>query len=223
MEKFEEKIGYGFKNPQLLKEALTHSSYANENSVASYERLEFLGDAVLDLVISRALFDKKPRLSEGELTKMRAAIVCEQSLSDCAKRLEIGKYIYFNKGEELSGGRERISILADVTEAVIAAIYLDGGFAPAEEFVIKNLGATIEAAIAGKAFKDYKTELQELIQAQDNSEKIVYREVSESGPAHRRVFEYEVLCGDKVLGKGTGATKKEAEQNAAKVALSVLK
>lgn len=221
MNGFYKAVGYTFKNELLAKEALTHSSYANEYNVRSYERLEFLGDSILSLVVSDYLYKNYPEKPEGELTKVRAASVCERSLFEVAKKLSLGQFLFLNKGEEATGGRERISILADIVEATIAAIFLDSDLSTAREWIIKNLMFVIDKAVAGKAFKDYKTELQELAQS-GATEKISYRLVNETGPAHSKSFECEALSGDKVIGSGIAGSKKEAEQLAAKAALEAL-
>jgi len=212
------KIGYEFKNVELLKTALTHSSYANENKTASYERLEFLGDSILSFVVSKHLYAGNGKASEGEMTKLRAAIVCERSLDECAVRLGFGKYLILSKGEELTGGRNRISILADVFESVLAAIYLDGGLDEAEKFVLSQLREQIEKAKKGVClYKDYKTELQEIAQA--NGKKVKYDLVDEKGPAHDKRFYVNVLYDDKIIAKDVGKSKKEAEQNAARLGI----
>lgn len=221
IKELEEKIGYDFRDIQLLFESLTHSSYANENkkkSIAHNERLEFLGDAVLSIVISEYLYNKLHTFQEGELTKIRASIVCEPSLANCSKKLNIGKYILLGKGEEVTGGRERVSILADTFEALIGAIYLDGGLGQAQKFILKSLKDTIEDAISGRVYQDYKTHLQEYIQS-ENSERILYEVIHEEGPDHNKIFHVHVRVGDKILGTGIGKSKKEAEQSAAKEAL----
>ncbi|WP_246637672.1 ribonuclease III [Crassaminicella profunda] len=216
-----EKLGYTFKNVDLLNEALTHSSYANENkkrNIKYNERLEFLGDSVLSIVISDYLYNHLETLQEGELTKIRASIVCEGSLANCSSIMNTGKYLLLGKGEEVTGGRERVSILADTFEAIIGAIYLDGGLSKVKIFILNSLKETIEDAIEGKIFKDYKTYLQEIVQSV-NSDKINYEVVNETGPDHNKVFYVHVKIGDKVVGEGSGKSKKEAEQNAAKEAL----
>lgn len=217
--KFEEIINYKFKNKAYILEALTHSSYSNENKSYTFnERLEFLGDSVLGIVVSDFLFKNETELPEGELTKLRANIVCEESLSDVAKHLNLGKHILLGRGEEATGGRDRVSILADAFEAVIAAIYLDGGIEPAKTFVLKNMEEIIEDSIKGRIFRDYKTHLQEVVQSQGESN-IVYNLVEEIGPDHNKRFVMEVRLNDESLGKGEGKSKKEAEQSAAKQAL----
>jgi len=216
------KLGYRFKSIELLNESITHSSYANENKKKNLrynERLEFLGDSVLSIVISEYLFKRLPTVQEGDLTKIRASIVCEPSLSRSSQNMNIGKYLLLGKGEEATGGRERVSILADTFEAIIGAIYLDGGFEAARKFILHNLNHTIEEAINGRVFQDYKTHLQEIIQS-ENVDKVTYEVVAEEGPDHNKIFHVHVKTGNKIVGKGSGKSKKEAEQNAAKEALS---
>ncbi|WXR61873.1 ribonuclease III [Peptostreptococcaceae bacterium AGR-M142] len=222
MKDFQEKINYEFKNENYLREALTHSSYVNENKrckVNYNERLEFLGDSVLGIIISHYLFEKKKNVKEGELTKLRAMIVCEESLSEVADEINLGEYLFLGKGEEATGGRERTSILADAMEAVIASIYLDGGFLKAKKFVLKYMKQIIKNSMEGKIFRDYKTHLQEVLQSQKTG-KINYRLVEEVGPDHNKKFLVEVLLDEESLGFGKGRTKKEAEQMAAKEALN---
>lgn len=221
LKELELKLGYRFHRVNLLNESLTHSSYANENKRKNYkynERLEFLGDAVLSIVISDYLYNNLSTLQEGELTKIRASIVCEPSLAACSKKLNIGRFILLGKGEDVTGGRERVSILADAFEAIIGAIYLDGGIEKAKVFILNNLKETIEDAIHGRIHQDYKTHLQELIQS-EHTEKIVYEVIAEEGPDHDKIFHVHVKIGDRVVGIGSGKSKKEAEQNAAKEAL----
>lgn len=218
---FQQVIDYKFKDKKILKEGLTHSSYTNESKNANEahnERLEFLGDSVLGLVISHYLFEQRPNMPEGELTKIRANIVCEESLSEVSKRLNVGKYLFLGKGEETTGGRDRTSILADAMEAVIGAVYLDGGIECAKEIILGYMAEIIEDSIEGKIFRDYKTHLQEILQSM-NKEKICYKIVDEIGPDHNKKFVMEVRIGSKFLGLGEGRTKKEAEQKAAKEAL----
>lgn len=221
MEGFYEAIGYRFKNAALAKKALTHSSYANEHRTESYERLEFLGDSVLSVVVSEYLYKHYPSMPEGVLTKVRAASVCERSLHVVAQRLGLGRFLFLNKGEESSGGRERVSILADIVEATLAAIFLDSDMETAKSWALKNLKDIIESAVSGKAFTDYKTELQEYAQSKEDCE-VLYRITAEDGPAHLKSFEYEVCLGGKVMGRGRGTSKKEAEQMAAKAALEAI-
>lgn len=222
MLELEEKIGYEFKNKDLLSNALTHSSYANENrenGVFSNERLEYLGDAVLELISARYIYDMKPAMPEGKMTRLRSELVCEQSLYAVAKELSLGKYLRMGKGEDKNGGRERPSILADATEAVLAAMYLDGGFAVADEFIRRML--LNPASIKDKSTEDYKTELQELVQRTQGS-RISYEQVDESGPDHNKVFTFRVKLNGSEIGRGKGRTKKEAEQAAAREALKKL-
>ena len=219
IELFEQKINYEFKNKEYILEALTHSSYSNENKNYPFnERLEFLGDSVLSIVISDYLFKKETKLPEGELTKIRANIVCEESLSEVSKNIHLGKYMLLGKGEEATGGRERISILADALEAVIAAIYLDGGIKCAREFILTNMEKIINDSIKGKIFRDYKTCLQEVLQS-NGENNIWYQLIEEKGPDHNKRFVMEVGINDTVLGVGEGKSKKDAEQVAAKCAL----
>ena len=219
IELFEQKINYEFKNKEYILEALTHSYYSNENKNYPFnERLEFLGDSVLSIVISDYLFKKETKLPEGELTKIRANIVCEESLSEVSKNIHLGKYMLLGKGEEATGGRERISILADALEAVIAAIYLDGGIKCAREFILTNMEKIINDSIKGKIFRDYKTCLQEVLQS-NGENNIWYKLIEEKGPDHNKRFVMEVGINDTVLGVGEGKSKKDAEQVAAKCAL----
>lgn len=218
MQKLMQDISYEFKNMDLLKTAFTHSSYANENNTQSYERLEFLGDSILSFVVSTQLYDSKENIPEGEMSKLRAAIVCEKSLDECAKKLDFGKYLILSKGEELTGGRNRASILADVFEALLAAIYIDSGFKEAEKFVLTQLGDAIEKARKGvPLYTDYKTELQEIVQSK--GKKVSYLHVGENGPAHCKTFIVQVLYENKVISESSGNSKKEAEQNAARLAI----
>lgn len=211
-----------FKNLELLQEALTHSSYANQKKDIKYnERLEFLGDSVLQLCISEYLYTNYSDKSEGQLTKTRALIVCENSLHEIAKQWELGNFIRMSKGEELTGGRTRVSILADCVEAIIAAVYLDAGFEVARDFIIKNFKNTIDDAINNEIVLDYKTKLQELLQ-QNGDVLIIYNLIKFEGPPHRREFFTEVLVNNEVIGKGSGFSKKESEQNSAKSALKFL-
>lgn len=212
-------LGYEFKNTDLLKMALTHSSYANENKVQSYERLEFLGDSILSFIVSTHLYASSENIPEGEMSKLRAAIVCERSLDECAKKLNLGSYLILSKGEELTGGRTRVSILADVFEAILAAIYLDSNFIEAEKFVMSQLGNAIEKARKGiSLYMDYKTELQEI--AQGNGKKVEYKHIKEEGPAHNKVFTVQVIYDGEMISEDKGKSKKEAEQNAARIAIA---
>ena len=218
LEVLEERIGYKFQNKELVKQALTHSSFTNEqkiNKIAHYERLEFLGDAVLELISSEFLFFEHKDVQEGTLTKMRASMVCEPSLAFCAKDLELGKFMRLGKGEELTGGRKRDSIISDGMEALIGAIYLDGGFVPAKEFIYRFILSDLEDK---QLFYDSKTNLQELIQGEIKKE-FHYDLLEENGPEHDKTFVVEVVMEDEKLGKGQGRTKKAAEQQAAYQAL----
>ena len=224
LKEFEEIIGYKFTDQSILKTALTHSSYANENrnkNIQYNERLEFLGDSVLSLVVSNYLFENYQNLPEGDLTKVRASIVCERSLQECATANELGKFLILGKGEELSGGRTRASILADAFEALIAAIYLDSGIEVVREWLLGQLYDTILLAVKGKTFTDYKTGLQEKIQKSGYAE-IRYEVVGESGPDHCKTFYVNVIVDGTIMGQGEGSSKKNAEQMAAKDAFSKL-
>ncbi|MGL5693356.1 MAG: ribonuclease III [Peptostreptococcaceae bacterium] len=217
--KFEEMINYKFNNKEYILEALTHSSYSNENKNSNFnERLEFLGDSVLSIVVSDYLFTNEKDLPEGELTKLRASIVCEESLSEIANEIKLGEFMLLGKGEEATGGRERISILADAFEAVIAAIYLDGSIEDAKIFILSNMEDIILDARKGKIFRDYKTHLQEVLQGKGENN-IWYKLIDEKGPDHNKRFIMEVGTNEDVLGIGEGKSKKEAEQFAARVAL----
>lgn len=221
----EKELNYSFKDKRFLKTALTHSSYANENKLGiinSNERLEFLGDAILNLIVSQYLYKKYPDYSEGELTKIRAKVVCESSLAYVARKIRVGDYLLLGKGEESTGGRERESILADTTEAIIGAFYMDSDFTTTNKYLLNKFEKDIVKAVAnGDLFSDYKTELQEKYQKQANS-KIRYSILKEEGPEHDKIFFMDVFLNEKVLGSGKGRNKKEAEQMAAKQALSLL-
>ncbi len=219
----ESKIRYRFADLNLLLHALTHSSYANEMRLEkekNNERLEFLGDAVLELVTSEYVYNEYPGLSEGDLTKLRASIVCEQTLSACARDLNIGQFLMLGKGEDASGGRERGSILSDALEAIIGAIYLDGGFTNAKEFI---KGFILEDLKGKDLFFDSKTILQEIIQNDNNKQKLRYKLISEQGPDHSKTFTIAVCIGNDEIGYGTGRTKKAAEQEAANQAIQKLR
>ena len=221
IQELENVIGYQFEKPELLRQALTHSSFANEKhkKQSDNERLEFLGDAVLELVSSEFLFKNYPKMPEGEMTKFRASIVCEPTLALCTKEIGLGKFLYLGKGEDLTGGRNRKSILSDAMEAVIGAIYLDGGFEAAKAFVHRFILVDVEHK---KLFHDSKTILQELVQG-NYKEELHYVLVGEEGPDHDKSFKVEAMIGDKVVGHGTGHTKKAAEQEAAYEALLKLR
>ena len=219
IKQFEEIIGYSFNNENLIKTALTHSSYANERGLGECnERLEFLGDSVLGVVTADYFYHNLNHLPEGEMTKKRAACACEKSLYKFAKEISLGEFIFLGKGEENMGGRDRTSILADAFEAVIAAIYLDGGIENARKFVLRFV---TKAANENISLKDHKTELQEIIQ-KNPDEHLSYVLVGESGPDHDKRFEVEVLLNSNVIGCGTGRSKKLAEQEAARQALELM-
>lgn len=219
IKELEFKLDVVFKDKNLLVEALTHSSCINQNKLIKYnERLEFLGDSVLQLCISEYLYTNHLDKSEGELTKIRSLIVCENSLFEIAQKLDLGQYMFMSKGEELTGGRSRVSILADCVEAIIAAIFLDRGIMQAKNFIMKNFKVIIDKALSNQIILDYKTRLQETLQ-QNGDVSIVYDLVKFEGPPHRRVFFTQVLINNKVSGNGAGYSKKEAEQQAAKEAL----
>ncbi|MDD6484697.1 MAG: ribonuclease III [Clostridiales bacterium] len=218
MTEIENNIGYKFKNVQYLENALTHSSYANENRRSSNERLEFLGDAVLSIIISDYIFNRMSNTNEGDLSKLRASLVCEQSLYKVAKRVSLEKFILLGKGEEQTGGRERPSIVSDAFEAVLAAIYLDGGIEKARAWVLKLMKGDVEDAIKGKCIHDYKTALQEKVQRKKGA-KVEYELVKEVGEDHNKTFTIQVKVKGKAVGTGEGRNKKEAAQNAAKAAL----
>ena len=219
----EAALGYKFHNITLLQNALTHSSYANErwhNSLLSNERLEFLGDSILGMVVAGYLFENFPDRPEGELTRMRADMVCETSLANIAARLDLGKHLLLGHGEERFGGRSRASILADAVESVIAASYLDGGMEAAKGIITRFVLCNVPVSKLQNT--DYKTALQELVQQKKN-QTLCYRLVGESGPDHDKVFTAQVLLNDQVVGEGTGSSKKRAEQDAARTALEKLK
>ena len=221
MNTLEEKLGYTFQDPSLLENALTHSSRANESRgrLLSNERLEFLGDAVLEVVTSEFLFLHYPELSEGDLTKFRASLVCEPTLAACAPQINLGKFMLLGRGEDRTGGRKRKSILSDALEALIGAIFLDGGLTNAKEFILKYVLTDIEHK---KLFYDSKTILQEIVQA-NQKEGIEYRLTGESGPDHDKVFSSTVYIGNKGYGTGKGKTKKAAEQEAAYKSILMLR
>lgn len=219
----EDKIDYHFKNKELLTVALTHSSYANERKsqhIKYNERLEFLGDAVLSIVVSDYIFKHCPDLPEGELTKLRASLVCEKTLFDFAKQIDLGKYLYLSRGERNNGGASRPSIVSDAFEALIAAIYIDGGMEAARKHILNFVVPAIKGS-KKKFVKDYKTTLQEIIQ-QNPGERLEYVLVSEKGPDHNKHFVFEVHLNSNVIGKGGGKSKKEAEQQAAREALELM-
>ncbi len=220
---FQNTIQYTFKNIDLLTEALTHSSYANEHRdkhINCNERLEFLGDAVLSIVVADYIYKTFTNLPEGELTKLRANLVCEKTLYKFGKSIDLGKNLLLSKGEKNGGGYDRPSIVSDAFEAVIAAIYLDGGFEPAKKHILRFIVPEISNQNK-KPFKDYKTTLQEIVQ-KNPGETIEYHMVSETGPDHDKHFVFEVHLNSNVIGRGGGRSKKEAEQNAAREALELM-
>ena len=223
MNELQDKIGYHFNDVSLLKEALTHSSFANEHRsqhIKYNERLEFLGDAVLSIVVSDYIFKNCPELPEGELTKLRASLVCEKSLYEFAKRIDLGNYLLLSKGERNNGGADRPSILSDAFEALIAAIYIDGGMKSASKHILNFVVPEIKNT-KKKRINDYKTTLQEIIQ-KNPGEQLEYVLVDESGPDHNKHFVVEVHLNSNVIGKGGGRSKKEAEQQAAREALELM-
>ena len=224
MQDLEQALGYRFRNAALLREALRHSSYANEHhgeEATSNERLEFLGDSVLGFVAAEYLYGEHPDAPEGELTRIRARLVCEGSLYEAAKRISLGEHLCLGRGEEAGGGRERASILADATEAVIAAVYLDGGIAEASALIHRLLLDKENEERVVERRRDYKTALQEFVQRRPD-QTLCYQLAGESGPDHAKMFSVAVLLNGTVVGEGSGRSKKEAEQMSAKDALSRL-
>ena len=224
MLELEKKLNYTFRDRKLLSEALSHSSYANEHRSAglkSNERLEFLGDSVLGFVTAEFLFAQHPDLPEGDLTRIRAALVCEQSLFEVAQKLDLGRYLKLGRGEEAGGGRKRTSILADATEAVFAAVYLDGGIGAASALIHRVLLDAEREEVVEERRRDYKTALQELVQ-RTPGRTITYQLVEETGPDHCRVFVMEVSVDGQAAGRGEGRSKKEAEQAATRAALEAM-
>ena len=225
IEALEEKLGYKFKNKNYITVALTHSSYSNEfksknETLPFNERLEFLGDSVLSIVVSSYIFEKYKNKQEGDLTKIRAAVVCEKALSKYASEISLGDYMYLGRGEALSGGRKRPSVTSDAFEAVLAAMYLDSeqSFENVEKFVLPFIEKEIDNITLAGAFVDYKTQLQQLVQ-QAEGEKLEYVLVGQHGPDHEKVFEIEARLNSNVIGRGEGRSKRDAEQKAAKEAL----
>ena len=221
MKILEQKIGYTFKDISLLETALTHSSWANERHGQCYERLEFVGDSILGFVTAQFLYEHKPELPEGRMTRLRAELVCETSLHNVALELGISQYMRLGRGEEHTGGRQRPSVLADMVEAIIAAIYLDGGIEPARRFIMERILSGAEITDAHRS-ADYKTELQELVQ-KSTDHSIAYVMTGESGPDHNKTFTFRVDINGSPAGEGSGRTKKEAEQMAACKALEALR
>ena len=224
IKEFEQKIGYQFQNRNYLETALTHSSFNREKNTKHQdnERLEFLGGAFFDAVISVELYERLKHVTEGKLTKTRALIVCESALAQVARGYELGSYLNLGHGEDTGGGRHKDSILADSMEAVIGAIYLDGGYQAMQNFVKKSFSRMIDQAIDGKLFSDYKSEVQEILQGKGKPVTIAYETDREEGPAHDKTFFVHLSCNGEIMGKGIGKSKKEAEQNAAKQTLEML-
>lgn len=218
LENLEKDIGYKFTNRELLKKALTHTSYAHENKVESNEKLEFLGDSILEFITSEYIYNEYKNLTEGEMTKVRATVVCGENLSRVAKTHDISEYLYLGKSEIITGGKNRLAILEDTIEALIAAIYLDGGIEHAKKFIIDNLKKEIYKATKNVGVKDYKTVLQEILQ-ENGDVKIEYEIIKEIGPDHNKRFEAQVKLNGKILAQGKGKSKKQAEMQAAKKAL----
>ena len=221
LEQIEKEINYTFKNKELLKNALTHTSYANEHGVISNEKLEFLGDSILEFISSEYIYNKYKNLKEGEMTKVRATVVCEESLYKIAKKHNFSEFLYIGKSERMCGGNKRPAILADSVEAVIAAMYKDGGLEPVRTFIINNLKDEIEIATQNVGKRDYKTVLQEELQ-KNGDVKIEYKIIRETGPDHDKNFEAEVSLNGKKLATGNGKSKKLAEMCAAQNALKCL-
>ena len=217
--RIEKEIGYEFNNKKLLETALTHTSYAYEKKKQSNEKLEFLGDSILEFVSSEYIFHNYPELKEGEMTKVRASVVCEKSLHEVAKMHNFSDFLYLGKSERISQKEVRAAIMADSIEAVIAAIFLDGGLEPAKKFIINNLAKSIENATKHIGQKDYKTVLQEILQ-KNGTVNIEYEIIDEKGPDHEKIFTSEVKLNNKVLATGEGKSKKQAEMEAAKNALN---
>jgi len=220
---FEEKLGYKFKDISLLETAFTHTTYVFEKGRSHYDsnqRLEFIGDAVLDVVVGRIIYDMKPFEGEGYLSKMRAISVCERSFAAVSRELNIGKYLLLGKGEAAQGGNDKDSTLADAFEALIAAIYFDGGFDAAEKVIVNHLSDTIMRAVNGEIFSDYKSRLLEIAQQKNHQHVIRFDIVDERGPAHLKEFDCEVYADDIFLAKASGKSKKDAEQKCAEIAIS---
>ena len=224
IEELEKRIQYRFEDRSYLERALTHSSYNREKNTKhkDNERLEFLGDAFLDAIVGAELFVRMNNVTEGTLTKTRALIVCEKALAEVAREFNLGKYILMGHGEAGTGGRNKDSILADALEAVIGAIYMDGGYDAAQKFTVSAFKKMIEGAMAGRIFSDYKSEIQEVLQSGGKTVNINYVLDREEGPAHDKTFYLHMECDGKKYGSGKGKTKKEAEQNAAKASLEIL-
>jgi ribonuclease-3 len=218
----QKSIDYKFQNVSLLKNALTHTSYANENNIASNEKLEFLGDSILEFLSSKYIYNNYPKLKEGEMTKVRATVVCEDSLYKIAEKHNFSDFLYVGKSEEVNHGNKKKAIMADSVEAVIAAMYFDSNLQEAEKFIIENLKDEIELATKNVGIKDHKTILQEILQVNGNIE-IKYNIIDEKGPDHDKTFTAEVKVNGSSLAIGTGKTKKQAEMDAADKAIKTLK
>lgn len=218
---FEENLGYVFKDRSLLVNALTHSSRASEEGMQSNERLEFLGDAVLQLIISEYIYDHKKIEDEGVLSKMRALVVCSDSLAVTGKKLGVDLFLRLGKGEEMSGGRSKKNIIADAMESIIAAIFLDGGYAEAERFILSHHREIIEAAVCGSLKYDYKTTLQEYVQSMKLGE-LVYELVAETGPDHDKTFTSRAVIGKRTFPESSAHNKKQSENSAAHLAYEIL-
>lgn len=217
----EQSIGYTFKNKDLLKNALTHTSYAYEHRIKSNEKLEFLGDSILEFISSKYLYINYPKLKEGEMTKVRASVVCEESLYKIASKHNFSDFLYVGKSEKIHQGNRKVAIMADSVEALIAAIYFDSGLEEAEKFIVDNLKDEIEVASKNVGMKDHKTVLQEKLQVHGNVD-IKYEIINETGPDHDKTFTAQVKLNGKVLATGTGKTKKQAEMDAADKALKII-
>ncbi len=217
----EQSIGYTFKNKDLLKNALTHTSYAYEHRIKSNEKLEFLGDSILEFISSKYLYNNYPKLKEGEMTKVRASVVCEESLYKIASKHNFSDFLYVGKSEKIHQGNRKVAIMADSVEALIAAIYFDSGLEEAEKFIVDNLKDEIEIASKNVGMKDHKTVLQEKLQVHGNVD-IKYEIINETGPDHDKTFTAQVKLNGKVLATGTGKTKKQAEMDAADKALKII-
>ena len=217
--------GYLFKNAALYELACTHTSYSNEHKssgLLSNQRLEFLGDSVLSLVVSEYIYENCPNLREGDLSKIRADVVCEDSLYEIAKKIDLGAVLKLGKGENTEAGRDRPSTLSDAFEAMVAAVYLDSDFKTVKTILLPLLEEKIKKSVENHDSKDYKTTLQEIVQKKTKSQMVRYRIVGENGPDHNKIYEVQVFVGDKVMGTGNGRSKKQAEQNAAKEAINKL-
>ena len=221
-EKLEHQIAYSFTDKEFLLLALTHSTYAYEHrkfGIVSNQRLEFLGDAILDFIVGEEMYKRKPSWDEGKLSKNRALVVCEKTLAKVAKQLSVGQLLFLGKGEEGTGGREKISTLADTMESLFAAIYLDGGFDSAKKVVLSLLSPYIDLAIQGELIFDYKSKLLEKAQIPQNPHDVTFEVVKEEGPVHDRIFEIAVLIDGKEIVRAEGRSKKQAEQEASRLAL----